>query len=170
MKERIKQIMESEDMTPARFADTLEIGRAVISHILNGRNNPSLDIVMRILQHFPRINPDWLLYGAGNVYREDISTSEAQSQQIHRGSYDLFSQPSLFTPNQSRGTENNVPKPISSNDDILPEQVTEPSTSQPLEKLTERIVYRDRPEKKVSQIIIYYTDNTFEIFQTSQKG
>ena len=69
MKERIKKIMESENMTPARFADSLQIGRAVISHILNGRNNPSLDVITRILTQMPDIDSQWLLTGSGNMYK-----------------------------------------------------------------------------------------------------
>ena len=49
MKDRIKLIMEKENLTPAKFADKLQINRAIISHILNGRNNPSLDVVSKIL-------------------------------------------------------------------------------------------------------------------------
>ncbi len=47
MKDRIKLIMEKENLTPAKFADKLQINRAIISHILNGRNNPSLDVVTK---------------------------------------------------------------------------------------------------------------------------
>ena len=75
MKDRIKQIMETENMTPARFADTLQIGRAVISHILNGRNNPSLDVITRILSKMPEINSDWLLTGAGTMFKSDYKNS-----------------------------------------------------------------------------------------------
>ncbi len=49
MKDRIKQIIDQEHLSPSSFADKLQLGRAVVSHILNGRNNPSLDVVTRIL-------------------------------------------------------------------------------------------------------------------------
>ena len=58
MKDRIRLIMEKENLTPARFADSLDINRAVISHILNGRNNPSLDVVTKILEVMDYINPE----------------------------------------------------------------------------------------------------------------
>ena len=57
MKDRIRLIMEKENLTPAKFADRLEINRAVISHILNGRNNPSLDVVTKILELMDFIKP-----------------------------------------------------------------------------------------------------------------
>ena len=55
MKDRIKEIMDNEDLSPAKFADRLQINRAVISHILNGRNNPSLDVVLKILSEMDYI-------------------------------------------------------------------------------------------------------------------
>ncbi|MDD2811796.1 MAG: helix-turn-helix transcriptional regulator [Bacteroidales bacterium] len=69
MIERIKKLILAEDLTPASFADTIGIQRSSISHILNGRNNPSLDFVRKTLQQFPTVNPDWLILGKGEVYR-----------------------------------------------------------------------------------------------------
>lgn len=71
MRERIRQIMENENLTPAKFADKLQINRANISHILNGRNNPSLDVVARILSEMPYINSEWLINGTGRCIKGD---------------------------------------------------------------------------------------------------
>lgn len=71
MKDRIKLIMDNEHLTPSAFADKLQLGRAVISHILNGRNNPSLDVVSRILSKMDYIDSDWLLTGNGKMYKTD---------------------------------------------------------------------------------------------------
>ena len=65
MKERIKEIMDNENLSPSKFADQLQINRAVISHILNGRNNPTLDVVTKILSEMNSINSDWFLNGTG---------------------------------------------------------------------------------------------------------
>ena len=73
MKDRIKEIMDNEDLTPAKFADRLQINRAVISHILNGRNNPSLDVVLKILSEMDYINSEWLLNGIGLMYKDGYS-------------------------------------------------------------------------------------------------
>ena len=73
MKDRIRLIMESEQLTPSAFADKLQLGRAVISHILNGRNNPSLDVVARILSNMNNINPDWLITGNGSMYKTALT-------------------------------------------------------------------------------------------------
>lgn len=69
MIDRIKELILAEGLTPASFADTIGIQRSSISHILNGRNNPSLDFIMKTLQRFPNLNPDWLLLGDGEMVR-----------------------------------------------------------------------------------------------------
>jgi transcriptional regulator with XRE-family HTH domain len=65
MKARILQIMESEGLSPSKFAETIGIQRSAMSHIISGRNNPSLDVLMKILETFPYVDSDWLLFGKG---------------------------------------------------------------------------------------------------------
>ena len=50
MKERIQKIMQRESMTAGMFAEKIGISPASLSHILSGRNNPSLDVMMKILK------------------------------------------------------------------------------------------------------------------------
>jgi transcriptional regulator with XRE-family HTH domain len=60
---RIKEVMENEGMSAAEFADHLGIGRPLLSHVLGGRNNPSLQLVLKILNHFPAYSANWLIQG-----------------------------------------------------------------------------------------------------------
>ena len=80
MKDRIKEIMDNENLTPAKFADQLQINRAVVSHILNGRNNPSLDVVTKILSEMNYINSDWLLSGTGSMYKDGYAAPEGENE------------------------------------------------------------------------------------------
>lgn len=61
--ERIAAIIKVNQHTAASFADALGIQRSNISHILNGRNKPSLDLLEKILNHFPRVDAAWLITG-----------------------------------------------------------------------------------------------------------
>ena len=56
MRERIKEIIEREGMSQGQFADYIGINRPTLSHVIAGRNNPSMDVVMKIHQHFPKAN------------------------------------------------------------------------------------------------------------------
>ena len=65
MIERIRQILATRALSPTQFADTIGIGRPVVSHILNGRNKPSLEVMQKIMDAFPDLALPWLLKGEG---------------------------------------------------------------------------------------------------------
>jgi len=67
MKDRIEKILEDEQLSASKFADSIGVQRSSISHILSGRNKPSLELINKILDHFSHINADWLLLGKGNM-------------------------------------------------------------------------------------------------------
>ena len=146
MRERIRQIMENENLTPAKFADRLQINRANISHILNGRNNPSLDVVSKILSEMPYINTEWLINGSGQMYRDGFDIDSIPKE------HDLFNQSPIITPREKEI----APKPggIEVN---KPERSNQSADNKIIE-------VQKNYDKKISQIIIYYNDNTFETF------
>ncbi len=73
--------MEYYDLSAASFADKIEVGRSSISHLLSGRNKPSLDFVMKIVQAFPEVELYWLLNGKGNFPKKTGEISKPQPKQ-----------------------------------------------------------------------------------------
>jgi transcriptional regulator with XRE-family HTH domain len=71
MIERLQKIMDHAGVTPNKFAAMLGIQRSAISHIMSGRNNPSLTLVQKILKCYPDISADWLLFGDGNMLKNN---------------------------------------------------------------------------------------------------
>ncbi len=67
MNHRVELLIKLKNLTPAQFADELKVQRANVSHILNGRNKPSLDFVQRIIRRYPDVNIRWLLFGEGEI-------------------------------------------------------------------------------------------------------
>ncbi len=61
MDEKLRILMQSENLTASRLAEILEVKPAAISHILSGRNKPSFELLCKIVNRFPQINPYWLL-------------------------------------------------------------------------------------------------------------
>ena len=61
--ERIKRIISDSGLSNSSFADKIGVPRSSISHILSGRNNPSLDLIIKILRNFDDISADFLLKG-----------------------------------------------------------------------------------------------------------
>lgn len=79
MKDRIKQIIEREEMTQSQFADFIGVNRPTLSHILAGRNNPSMEVVMKIHHSFPKINILWLIDGKGSYEGDAVAEYPAGS-------------------------------------------------------------------------------------------
>ena len=146
MKERILRIMELEGLTPSGFAEKIGIQRAAMSHITSGRNNPSLDVCTKILERFMYINPDWLLFGSGNMKRESKQTTSHQIQP------DLFANPSYILPEKKNNPE------------YRKEIKDKKSSSPPKKDANETVIFTEAPVKKVVKIIIYYSDTTYETF------
>src|SRR5450759_1949794 len=70
MKERLLEFLKAENKTSAQLAEEIGVQASGISHILSGRNNPSLDFVLKMLEKYQFISTDWLLFGRGSMYTE----------------------------------------------------------------------------------------------------
>ena len=90
MKDRLLQLMQLEQLSPAKFADILGIQRSGLSHILSGRNKPGYEFISKLLLKFPTVSAEWLITGKGKMYEQEL----VQEQHIDRkkeNSRDLFS-------------------------------------------------------------------------------
>lgn len=96
MKERIQHIVKAESLTNLQFAQLLDISPAAVTHLLAGRNKPSLDIVVKIASKLPHYNLRWLLLGEGTTYNH--AANVAQNGDRPR---DLFATPEPVIRNQS---------------------------------------------------------------------
>lgn len=88
LKNRIIEIMEKSGLTPSEFADKIEVQRSAISHITSGRNNPSLEFLIKIKNSFPEIDTDWLIFGIEKEEKIEDKNLENSTEKIV--------QPSLF--------------------------------------------------------------------------
>lgn len=85
---RLEEILEYYGLSAAAFAEKLEFNRSTISHLLSGRNKPSLEFVVKLLQKFPEVNLDWLLFGKGTfpVSSETAVATTSKNQKPNTGS------------------------------------------------------------------------------------
>ena len=72
MIERFKTLLEQLDISPSEFADRIGVQRSSISHVLSGRNKPSIDFLEKILNVFPDIDTMWLITGKNKLQNEAI--------------------------------------------------------------------------------------------------
>lgn len=68
-KERIESVIKSLGLTARQFAAEIRVQPGTISNMMAGRNNPSLDVMKRIMERYPTLNPEWLIAGRGVMWR-----------------------------------------------------------------------------------------------------
>lgn len=82
IKNRILEFLRSENKTSAQFAQEIGVQPSGISHIISGRNKPSLEFIIKMLNRYPTLSTDWLLFGTGNMFRDgasiDLFSSKAE--------------------------------------------------------------------------------------------
>ena len=141
IKDRILQIMEHEGLSSSRFAEAIGIQRAAMSHITSGRNNPSLDVLIKVLERFTYVAPDWLLFGKGEMRREQQPQSP-----------DLFTNALENSPEVQNSQEKREEMRVET-----PQIATKPT-------VIEKVVCQEKPSKLISKIMVFYSDNTFDTF------
>ncbi len=133
-------------MTDGQFAEKIGISPASLSHILNGRNKPSLDVVTKIHMACSYVSLEWLLYGTGEM--ENVPVEEKMAQE----SGFSFDEIPFFTPNSSEFSENR--KEIEPKTPIFPTK----------EVVREEIKYIEKPARKITEIRIFFDNGTYETF------
>ncbi len=141
MVERIREIIDYSGLTMSQFADGVEVPRAILSHIMSGRNKPSLDVVQKIITNYKTVDVNWLLLGEGEMLTKIVEpVTEKQSAQPTKISKEtIVETTSVEVAEVEKVQSVNSSKPMQS---ALPE-----------------------PEKQLKQIVFFYTDNTFSVYK-----
>ena len=86
MIDRIRQVIDYSQLSSSAFADTIGISRSGLTHLLTGRNQPSLDVARKILAKFPEVSTEWLIMGMGEMLRLDEQPVETSVEDMNEGS------------------------------------------------------------------------------------
>jgi len=76
---RIKNIIKESGLSNGEFADKIGVNRASLSHILSGRNKPSLDFVLKLLGAINSVSSDWLLFGIKSMQLEGLDSKPPEA-------------------------------------------------------------------------------------------
>ena len=157
MVNRIFTFIESLQLTPTEFADTIGVSRASISSIKTGRTQPTLSLVEKIKQRFPEIDINWLILGEGDAPIANSSESETE----------LFSDDEVKTEIEITQTSSNddttaneyqavyiaeTPRKIEEEPQMVNQE-----TNVPVQSTIER-------KRSVKKVILLYDDGSFEEF------
>ncbi|MEL0225726.1 MAG: helix-turn-helix transcriptional regulator [Flavobacteriaceae bacterium] len=75
--------MELHELNASSFAEMIGVQRSSISHVLSGRNKPSLEFLAKIEATFDEVSFEWLLKGEEN--KSPVSTPSPTRSEISPG-------------------------------------------------------------------------------------
>lgn len=172
---RIKELIENTGLTNKEFAEKIDVSPAIISHILSGRNNPSLQVIQRITNVYTNVNLNYLLSGEGVLYRVKPPLDKdgpSKSVQEINASGDLPSDSQEASKPFKRDTSNgkHTPPPVSS----IKETMTMGQQEDPEKQLNTNVnqggkhmLSKDiaKGGKEIERVIIFYSDKTIEEYR-----
>jgi transcriptional regulator with XRE-family HTH domain len=147
MKDRIQSFLQNENKSYAQFAEEIGVQPSGISHILSGRNNPSLDFVIKMLHKYPALSAEWLLFGRGSMYK-------------------YASQPTLFDTEAPMSlpepdTASDLPHPLPD----LPE--AQEGREMPSAGIPAGELDSESSARHLTRIVMFYSDKSFTEYKPS---
>ena len=166
MKDRIKQIMESQHMTQQVFAQFIEMSPATLSSIFNGRTNPTMNIVASIKKKIPNISTDWLMFGTEPMYLDvqqpSVAPVSTPSLPPNSGQEQIldFDQISAPTPEGVVSFNQNLTLPPSRMNSVRNTRS---------ESVREEVKTIDKQPRRIMEIRVFYDDQTWDSFVPAKK-
>jgi transcriptional regulator with XRE-family HTH domain len=165
MIQRIFSVLRERNISPAQFAEEIGIPRSSMSHLVSGRNKPSLELIMKVLNRFPEIDAEWLLFG-----KEPVLKVPEAGKEISVGDRS----PELPLPEELKGKnltlfddpEQKSAEQVSVRADHAP---PEPEKSQrvPFPK-PEKSYKKAESQKVIEKILVFYQDKSFREYHPEQ--
>ena len=165
--ERILEIIRVKNLNNIQFCSVTGISPASLSHITSNRSKPTLTILRNVINGFPDINPEWIMMGTGQMFRNPKQnlTHDGQEKTDVKEYEEVEPMPSLFDtddeseksaakPSHNRNVANNWSAPANNIEDIV--------------KKTLSVV--QRPQRKIVEVRIFFDDGTYESFGARTKA
>lgn len=179
--------MAHTGLSNSQFADQAGVPRPTLSQLLHGRNKSISDQFLRKLNEgFPELDVRWLLFGTGSMLT-NVNSQTSEPQNTHNildcGNENAETQQDLSSEMPGKTSPISIPKEIS---DIMGGIKTAPHpASAPISQVADPFVYEVRPlsssendadatpqkkvtPKKVTSIIVLYSDGSFETFTPAE--
>jgi transcriptional regulator with XRE-family HTH domain len=139
---RLEIILDYYNLSASAFADKINVQRSSISHLLSGRNKPSLDFIIKVIEVFPEVDLYWILNGKGTFPKSEKNFSiQSTKQEV---TSDETNTSDLFSTDQT-----NSKQPFINNE---------------IEKKS--INLSNSEVKTIERIVIFYTDGSFKNYQS----
>lgn len=168
---RIQKIIQYSMLTASEFADEIGVQRSNISHIISGRNKPSLDFIIKIKDRFPEIQWEWIIEGKGEMTKSTLSPTSLQESKINFSEKEKNSETDLFSiinsPSYPTTENKSIPNPLELNisaPNIEKEKINDSQTLEEESILSENN-NNQNSKTKIKKIIILYENGKFEAYE-----
>lgn len=147
MNRRLQQFLSAENISQAQFADSIEVARASVSHVLAGRNKPGYDFIRSISEHYPKLNLEWLISGRGKMYKQDSPAMlQTTVQPVEESVDDTLFSDGLF------GAQEPEKEPVVQEQGKSSTPMSAPAVTNA----------QETKGRSITRIIVFYDDNTFQ--------
>ena len=136
---RLETIFDYYGLTASLFAEKINVQRSSISHLLSGRNKPSLDFILKVIENFPEVELLWLINGKGSFPKGENG----------------FVEKTTFLPEENAIQLN----------DLFSQETTASKINAEISSITPKYKSEDNSEytdSKIERIVIFYSDGTFK--------
>jgi transcriptional regulator with XRE-family HTH domain len=146
---RLEIILEYYSLSASAFADRISVQRSSLSHLLSGRNKPSLDFILKIVEEFTEVDLYWILNGKGTFPKSEIKIQEKiiyvptpPNEEVKKNS-DIKNESDLFSQNiieENTAVKNNLEEKISNTQNIA----------------------QTKNSSNIERIVIFYANGSFK--------
>lgn len=169
MKDRIRQLMEDQHLTQQNFAQQIGISTATLSSIFNDRTKPSLLIVDAIHKKFPQVRLEWLLDGALPMYINNVDSGTSQEDGGVGGISEISSGGGINGSGNGSGEASlsfasEAPAFSSTSPSLFDQPQMQGVSRTPKNVAQAAVKIIDKPQRKITEIRIFYDDQTWETF------
>src|SRR3970282_2446391 len=146
---RLEIILDYYSLNASSFADKIGVQRSSLSHLLSGRNKPSLDFILKILEVFPEVDLYWILNGKGTFPKNDIAVEKRENE-------------------VEEVLKQNIPTPFKEEkiSENLFSEIQNPINRNSLEtkKMKNQNVEKESTSGEIEKIVFFYKNGTFKVF------
>lgn len=145
---RLEIILDYYGMNASAFADKIGVQRSSLSHLLSGRNKPSLDFILKILDVYPEVDLYWILNGKGNFPKNNSLPNEPET-------------PINFPPISPVNPSILIDENLFSEKNIKEKTTTQHTNSNE--------ILKNLLEEDIEKIVFFYKNGTFKSFNPNTK-
>ncbi len=137
MEKRLDLFLRAKNISQSKFADSINVAKASVSHILAGRNKPGFEFIENMARQYPELNIEWFVTGKGEMFKNNRGSENPLSPSVPpRETRKSDSRELEIFPDEDYSDENQ--------EDALP-------SPQPV-----------RPTPRISKILVFYDNGTFK--------